>query len=486
MIITHEKLFLKSQSQLQEICRLVERAVGDGRRIDEMERELFSQLLEVGRTLLQAFVAAQGNGDIGAEVRRGGRRLRRLRYRHSRRYLSIFGELRIERCVYAVREGQKVEHAPLDQRLGLPASEFSYVLEDWQQRLCVQDSYGEAVKSLGTLLGVAPSERAAEQMTQRLAADAEAFQRDQAPPPGKEEGEILVATADAKGVPMRRPLEERIRSSHPRRGKGEKANKKQMAYVGAVYSVDRFVRSVDDVVEEVCRHERAADRPRPQHKQVWAEMTRTGEGETATGRERAFVKMAVACHERDPKRRKTLVCLMDGERALWEMAGDWLPRAVGVLDLYHVLERLWLAAYCFHPERSTAAAEFVSHYLRMLLQGKVGYVIGNLRRLRNKTELTGAKRKTLQSVITYYDNNREHMKYDIYLAEGYPIGSGVAEGACRHLVKDRMERTGMRWTVPGAQAMLHLRALHINGSWDEYMTYHIDTEQARLYRRSAA
>jgi len=268
--------------------------------------------------------------------------------------LSIFGELRIERFVYAVREGQKVEYAPLDQRLGLPASEFSYVLEDWQQRLCVQESYGEAVTSLATLLGVAPSERAAEQMTQRLAMDAEAFQVQQAPPPGKEEGEILVATADGKGVPMRRPLEERLRSSHPRRGKGEKANKKQMAYVGAVYSIDRFVRSADDVVDEVCRHERAADRPQPQHKQVWAEMTRTREGNVTMGRERVFVEMAVACHERDPNRRKTLVCLMDGEKALWEVAGEWLPRAIGILDLFHVLERLWLAAYCFHPTSRAA------------------------------------------------------------------------------------------------------------------------------------
>jgi hypothetical protein len=388
--------------------------------------------------------------------------------------------------VYAVREGQKVEHAPLDERLGLPASEFSYVLEDWVQRLCVQDSYREAVKSLRTLLGVAPSERAAEQMTQRLATDAETFQLNQAPPPGREEGDILVATADGKGVPMRRPLEERIRSSHPRRSKGEKANKKQMAYVGAVYSIDRFVRSADDVGDEICRRQRAADRPPPQHKQVWAEMTRSGEENGGTGRERVFVEMAVACHERDPDRRKTLVCLMDGEKTLWDTAGKWLPYAIGVLDLFHVLERLWLAAYCFHSEGSPASAEFVSHYLRMLLQGKVGYVIGGLRRLRDQQTLTGAKRKTLQAVITYFDNNRQHMKYDEYLAAGYPIGSGVAEGACRHLVKDRMERTGMRWNVPGAQAMLHLRALHINGQWDEYLNYHIEAEQARLYRRSAA
>lgn len=486
MIFTKERLFLKAQAQLAGIIGLVERAVEKSQRIDEMERELFAELLAVGRTLLEGFVVSHGDGDIGEEVERDGLRLRRLKDQRGRRYLSIFGELRIKRFLYAVREGQKVEHAPLDARLGLPAGDFSYVLEDWQQRLCVQESYGEAVKSLTTLLGVAPSERAAEQMTQRVAADAEVFQLNQAPPPGEEEGAILVATADGKGVPMRRPLEERMRSSHPRRGKGEKANKKQMAYVGAVYSIDGFVRSAADVVDEVCRQQRTADRPQPQHKQVWAEMTRTGEGEVATGRERTFMEMAVACYHRDPDRLKTLVCLMDGEKALWQVAGEWLPRAIGILDLFHVLERLWLAAYCFHPERSHEAAEFVSHYLRMLLQGKVGYVIGGLRRLRDRHALTGGKRRTLNAVITYYENNRHHMRYDEYLAAGYPIGSGVAEGACRHLVKDRMERTGMRWTVKGAQGILHLRAIYINGSWDQYMNHHIEAEQTRLYGHNAA
>src|SRR5262245_11525353 len=212
----------------------------------------------------------------------------------------------IQRRVYARREGQKVEQAPLDVRLGLPAGEFSYVLEDWLQRLCVKESFGEAVRGLRMLLNLAPSERAAEQMNQRMATDAEAFQLAKAPPPDKEEGEILVATADGKGVPMRRPLEERVHKSQPRRGKGEKANKKQMAYVGAVYSIDRFRRTADDVVDEVCRKERVVDRPKPQHKQVWAEMTRTLEGEGATGRERAFIEMAIACQERNPQHRKTL------------------------------------------------------------------------------------------------------------------------------------------------------------------------------------
>jgi hypothetical protein len=485
VIISQERAFLKAQRQLATICRRVEQAAEDGQRIDQAERELFSQLLAVGLTLLEAFVKAQGDGDAGAELEADGHTVRRLPEAHARRYLSIFGELRIARRVYARRAGQKIERAPLDERLGLPAGEFSYVLEDWLQRLCVKESFSEAVASLRTLLGLAPSLRAAEQMNQRMAEPAEAFRAQQAPPPGAEEGAILVVTADGKGVPMRRPLAQRVRSGK-RRGKGEKANQKQMAYVGAVYSIDPFRRTADQVVDEVQRQERAAERPAPQHKQVWAEMTTLPEGQGPTGRERLFIELAVACHERDPRRKKTLVCLMDGEAALWDVQREWLPRAVGILDLFHVLERLWQAAHCFHPEQSRAAEEFVTHRLRMLLEGKVGYVIGGLKRLRDAHELKGEKRRTINAVIRYYHNNRRHMKYDEYLAAGYPIGSGVAEGACRHLVKDRLEQTGMRWTIIGAQALLHLRAIYLNGHWDDYVNYRIETEQARLYRRSAA
>lgn len=486
MIMEQERAFLKAQEQLDGIEVFVEQAVGAGLRIDEVERELFGRLLTLGRTFLEAFVAAQGDGDAGSTLETAdGRSVRRSPERHARRYLSIFGELLIRRWVYAEREKRPVERAPLDERLGLPAGEFSYVLQDWLQRLCIKESFHEAVADLRAWLGVAPSEQAAERMNQRLAGQVERFGLGRKPPLPKQEGEILVATADGKGVPMRRPLEERVRRG-VRRTKGEKANKKQMAYVGAAYTIDRFPRTADDVVEELARRERAADRPQPQHKQVWAEMTQVLEGEASPGRERLFVELAVACHQRDPQRTKTLVCLMDGEPALWEVQRKWLPRAVGVLDLFHVLERLWQAAHTVHREGSREAEQFVEHRLRMLLEGKVGYVIGGLKRLRDEHDLPSPRRRTLNAVIRYYENNRDHMRYDEYLAAGYPIGSGVAEGACRHVVKDRLEQTGMRWTVNGAQAMLHLRATYLNGRWNEYVNYYVETEQAALYGHVAA
>lgn len=171
---------------------------------------------------------------------------------------------------------------------------------------------------------------------------------------------------------------------------------------------------------------------------------------------------------------------------MWDLYEEYCPWAVGILDLFHVLEKLWQAAYCFHAEGSAAAERFVTERLRLLLEGKVGYVIGGLRQMLSKQRLSVGKRKTILGVIGYYENHRDVMRYDAYLAAGYPIGSGVAEGACRHVVKDRLERTGMRWTLEGAQAMLDLRATYLNGDWETYIEFRIQKEQALLYGEHAA
>ena len=183
---------------------------------------------------------------------------------------------------------------------------------------------------------------------------------------------------------------------------------------------------------------------------------------------------------------RPVICLMDGERALWDAQAVYFPEAVEVLDLFHVLERLWAVAHCVHTEGSDEAKLFVEERLRDLWQGRVGYVISGLRRRLKAEKLSGPRRKVVRSALEYLENNKAHMRYDEYLAAGYPIGSGVAEGACRHLVKDRMEQTGMRWTMEGAQAMLHVRALYLNDQWEEFLEHRVEQEQARLYQRPAA
>jgi len=487
MIITPEQAALKAQHQFDALRDFVQQAAQDTERIDTVERELFRQLLGLGHTLLSAFVAAHGDGDLGAQAETPeGRTVRRLPERHDRRYVSIFGELIIGRVAYGTREGQVIDRVPLDERLGLPEGDFSYVLEDWGQRLSLKGSFAEAGQSLEMLLGLRVGVRALERMNRVVAGHARSFQQSLEPPPASEEGPLMVVTADGKGVPMRRPEEDGPKPHH-RRTKGEKANKKQMACVGAVYSIKPFVRKAEDIIDEVLWDEKAKQRPEPQHKNVWAEMTRQVEDQPpVTAKEGLFCHLTDELAARNLGHDRPVVCLMDGERALWDAQAVYFPEAVGILDLFHVLERLWAVAHCFHKEGSDEAKEFVEQRLRDLLQGRVGYVIGGLRRRLKAEKLSSPRRQVVRSALEYLGNNKAHMRYDEYLAAGYPIGSGVAEGACRHLVKDRMEQTGMRWTVEGAQAMLHVRALYLNDQWQEFHEHRVEQEQARLYRRPAA
>lgn len=486
MIMTQEQAFLKAQDQLAGLIAFVQGATPQGLRLDQVERGLFDRLLQLGHSLLSAHVAAQGDGDVGdTATTPDGQTCRRLPQPHERTYGSVFGPLVIARFVYGAREGQRIELVPLDTRLGLPEGEFSYLLQDWAQRLCLKGAFAEAAGSLHDLLGLRPSVRSLEHMSQAVAESAAAFAEGRPTPPADEEGELLVFTADGKGVPMRRPPQAGPRQHPRRRGKGEKANKKQMAYVGAAYTIDRFVRTPDQVAQELGRAVERPARPRPCHKHVWAEMTQVVEGEAHNGRVALFAHLAGQRRRRDPAGAKPTVCLFDGERALW---AEWLEEfsdTVGILDLFHVLERLWDAAYCFHPEKSPQAEAFVTARLRMLLEGNVGGVIRGLRQMKTKHGLRGPKAKTLTQAANYLDNNRDFMRYDAYLAAGYPIGSGVAEGACRHLVKDRLEQTGMRWRVAGAQAMLHVRATYLNGDWGAFWEHRIAQEQQRLYGAKA-
>ena len=359
--------------------------------------------------------------------------MRRLPERHDRRYVSIFGELTIDRVVYGTREGQKIERVPLDERLGLPEGDFSYVLEDWGQRLCLKGSFAEAGQSLEMLLGLRVGEPG-------VGADEPGRGRSCPVVPGLPGGAAARGGRPADGRHRRRqggadapPEPEDGPRPHHRRTKGEKANKKQMACVGAVYSIEPFVRKAEDIIDEVLRDEKAEERPRPQHKHVWAEMTREVEGEPpVTAKEGLFCHLTDELTARNLGHDRPVICLMDGERALWDAQAVYFPEAVGVLDLFHVLERLWAVAHCFHKEGSDEAKEFVEQRLRDLLQGRVGYVISGLRRRLKAEKLSGQRRKVVRSALEYLGNNKAHMRYDEYLAAGYSPPGGFRVNASVH------------------------------------------------------
>lgn len=480
-MMDQERSIFKSRQMFEQIVEMIKQAAASGKPIDRAERDLWQDLRSLGNQLLQGYVDSQGLGDVGETIVHEGRTLKRLEPRE-RRYVSVFGEIKIVRTVYATREKQKHELIPLDARLNLPDSDFSYLLQEWDQAFCVQGSYQQSSKTVEQILGLGQSVRSLEHMTQHMAQEVMGFRESQSAPPPQEEGSILVITADGKGVPMRRTAEEKeSEGGRERRKKGEKANKKRQACVGSVYSIDPFVRTADEVVKEVARHQQQDQRPTPCHKEMRAELSREIDGQEVNGKERIFEWFVEEVDKRNGDGSKPVVCVMDGERGLWNKLQTHLPWVIGILDLFHVLERVWAAAYCFHQEGSQEAQAFVTDRLERILQGEVGRVIGGLKQRKTKQKLTKAKEKQLEAVITYLENNRQFMNYDEYLEKGYPIGSGVAEGACRHLVKDRMELTGMRWTTQGAQAILDLRAIYLNGEWEAFHQYRIQHQQEQLY-----
>jgi hypothetical protein len=328
-----------------------------------------------------------------------------------------------------------------------------------------------------------------ERINEQMAEPVAPYRMERAKPLAATEGELMVASGDGKGIVMRRSADDPAPAAH--RSKGEKASRKQMAMVGTVYSVDRYVRTAAEVVAALFRDPRAKDdppppRPKPQHKRVMASLPRVD----ATGSEHAAVDIVhewllnelVERNRQDQEWLRPMVFLYDGQVSLWDARAEHLPApGVNILDLLHVTPRLWKAAHVFHPEGSDAATAFVRDRCLRVLQGRVEGVIRGLREMATKHDVTGNKKKTLTEICAYLEKNRDRMRYDEYLAAGYPIASGAIEGACRHLVKDRMERAGMHWTPAGAQAMLDVRSIHIDGDWDSYQTHRIVQERQRLF-----
>ncbi len=201
-ILTQEQWLLNAQAKFDALKKKILADSQAGIRIDQEERDAFAELQTIGLMLLQGFAAGAGVGDEGAEVTRGERTLHRSDELHEKVYRSVFGTFSIRRWVYAAGPKKKIEYVPTDARLGLPRGECSYVLEDWQQRLCVKETFAEGVDGLGAVLGVSMSVETAEAMNRRLAEYAEPFRLQQPAPPAPTEETFVVATADGTSVPM--------------------------------------------------------------------------------------------------------------------------------------------------------------------------------------------------------------------------------------------------------------------------------------------
>jgi hypothetical protein len=491
------------QNQLWEEMRQYVAEEALNQELHQVEENLFRRVLALGLSLLKEVLARHGSGQITGEVVIPDGQPLPYHSVKSRQYQSIFGLVEVERAYYW-REGEQGAY-PLDAKLNLPQRRYFYLLDKWVQGAIAEGPYDEATGSLSELLGIPIWKRGQEEIAREVTGKVKQFYEEKEPPDPETEGSVLCVTADCKGVgmvPSERPENPKADASggKARRGKGEKKKGlRRDAVVTADYSFMPEPRTPEEMLNvlmhEQSQEEREAQReaqrqrrqrgqvePRaPLNKQVSATMAGKGE---------AFKGLADRIERRDPEGLKPIYVQIDGDPALErgileELQGrGWGHRVVGVcLDIMHTMEYLWEAGTALHGERGGGRESWVREHGLALLAGRVGRVIGGLRQtLRKKAKVLKAYQKdALHKAATYLDNHRHMMAYDEYLRAGYPIATGVIEGTCGSLVKDRTDRSGMKWTRRGVQAVLDLRALKRNGDWDAYWDYHISRERQRLY-----
>jgi hypothetical protein len=430
---------------------------------------------ELQRMLLQAHVQHRGVGDAGPALRviQGISSCLYTHRRLQRRTLkTIFGHIDIDRMAYSHAGATSIH--PLDEAMQLPARSFSYELQKRLVKAAVQGPFRESTERTHEISGLTVPKRSLEQILHEAAQDFDAFYAQRPPEPSQVAASILVVAVDCKGIPMVQPEDIKRPAGLP---KGPKTDRKKMATVAAVFTREPWIRTPEQVVASLFRTDAktGADPsppPRPEHKRVWASLLK--------GKEAVIDEVVQEVQRRDPDARKTWVALTDGERALQILVSKKLKVTL-ILDLLHVLEKVWKAAHVFHSEGSPEAELYARLMCQRILEGNVGQVIKGLRQTVTKRKLFGAKRKILLQVAGYFQHNADRMRYDEYLAQGLPIASGSVEGACKNLIKDRMERSGMRWTRSMAEAIVKLRALYLSRDFDAYWNFHVTQDQQRLY-----
>lgn len=499
-IADQESHWEQAQLLLQELDKYVCGAVGQ-EELHEVEHGVFRRVQQLGRVMMARFVAQSGTGytpgrppcTLSGEP---------LQYKglETVDYLSIFGRVPLPRAAYARPEGGY--EYPMDAQWNRPARKYSYLLLKWLHAVAVEDDYHEAAERLNEIFELSLTGNVPQRLGPSVAGYVDAYYEQAEPPSPDTEGSHLGISADGQGVRILRRergdgASEEVAPPKPRLSKGEKPGTKKEAVVTVDFTFDPESRDAEELVRALMKRQNPEEREEARRQR----RARREEGlppprvalnqhERATlkGKQRAFDDLMQRLRRRDPAGLKPVVALLDGDPALEDMLQRRLQAhglsdrlEVCILDIWHASEYVWDAGTALHGECNPRRNPWVETKLRALLQGQVGRVIGDLKQIALKNQLSAAQAKAVDVAITYFTNHRHMMDYATYLAKGYPIGTGLIEGACGCLVRDRLECSGMRWSIAGAQTMLDQRAVKINGDWHDFWSYYTDSERDRLY-----
>jgi hypothetical protein len=455
-----------------------------------------------GREVLRGVVQLSLDRQAGAEVRlprvTGADGVARTRAErgHSRPVVTTLGEVSVRRIGYRAGVRGVPSLFPRDAVLNLAPLGYSWQLQRLAEMFSRAGSYQQAHEFVLAVTGVSVGKRQLEQITARAAADAERFcqdpgrRRDQGAAAAGRDGEglpPLAISADGKGVAMRpearrgtaRAPGQRVQNFAKRRGTGEKGGHKRMAETGCVFDVQPAPapRTPEQIIRPDPDPRARPAAPRAVNRWYTCDIT--------AGRDVTIGKIFEEAERRDPGHHRTWIALADGDNCQLTLIQDQAT-ARGItltilIDFIHVLEYLWKAAWCFHTPRDPAMEDWVSAQALDILHGRTPQVITRIRRLAedHPPQPGGEHEKIIRKTLHYLDAKQPYLDYPTALAAGWPIATGLIEGACRHLVADRMGITGARWGLPGAQAMLWLRAINASGDHDTYWHYHIQQEHHR-------
>lgn len=471
-------------NKINELSDYLHHQAQEGTAIHDVEQGIWDTLLKIGEQALGQFIASQGDGDMGEVIKlTTGKKVKRLPSTQPRIYRSIFGYYKLDRTVYGSREGQKIEFVPLDNRLQLPNTRFSYLLQDWNQQLSVENPFSQVNEVLAKILKLKQPIDSIERITYQGAEMVEDFRQSLPKINPEEEHEIIVHTADGKGIPIVQDVSEKPIENHKPR-KGPKPDKKKMAVVGSVYSSAPNKRSpesvIDSLFQEVASSTEKKPRVAPLNKRIRASLTRIENNQSINATDEIFNWLIKENKQRNPNNRKPIVIIMDGQPSLWTAAKKLPENRIEILDLLHATPRIWDIAGLFYDKHKDKLV-FIKDRILRILQGGIKSVIRGIKQMGSKRKIGDDKMKKLTTICNYLKKNQQRMQYHHYLEKGYPIASGVIEGACKHFIKDRMERAGMRWTIKGAQGMLDIRSVYLNKQWDEFTAFRIKKEMSKLY-----
>lgn len=408
---------------------------------------------------------------------------------HTRPLVTIFGPIPVSRVAY--RHKGTTNLYPADLVANLPSESYSHGLREIAARTALQDSFDSTVDTIAHQTGQRLGKRQVEQLVGKAARDVDAFYAQQPRLPVAAH-QVLVLSVDGKGIVMRReglrPSTAKVGNAghklQTRLSSGEKRGRKRMAEVGSVYGVTPVVRTPSDILSPPSADSPAAKTPGPKAQDKWLTASVVGDV-------RSVIQTVMdEAERRDPHHERPWLGLVDGNNdQLRHLQTEADQRHIDLqlfIDFIHVLEYLWKAAWCFFVAGDPQAEAWVLHHGLAILHGKSSVVAGAIRRKATTNHLTKDQRKAADRCADYLLHKRAYLDYPTALAQGWPIATGIIEGACRHLVKDRFDITGARWGLAGAEAILKLRAVWSNDDWTAYWAYHLAQEQQRVHRERYA